>query len=101
MLHYITLHYISNFWSQCVCLVAIAVRLGSLRQVPDSRLRNGRNELLQFADRCNKLLELSLGNSPSPLFPDIPHPHILFMTSGMACSSILFTYFVFFVTPVL
>jgi hypothetical protein len=98
---YITWHYISNFRSLCICLVAIAIRRSPLRQAPDSRLRNDRNELLQFADRCNKLLELSLGNSPSPLFPDITHPHIFFMTSGTACSSILFTYFVFFVTPVL
>lgn len=58
---YVILHYISNFWGQCVCLVAIAIRWESSRQA------SGRNELLQFADRCNKLLELSRNFAlPSP-----------------------------------
>jgi hypothetical protein len=71
------LHYISNFRGQCVCLVA-------MQSDGVSRQASGRNELLQFADRCNKLLVLSLGTSPSPLPPDIPRPHIFFMTSGTA-----------------
>ena len=87
-LHYIRLHY---EFSGPVCLPS-----SDHNQMESSRQASGRNELLQFAYRCNNLLELSLGASPSPLLPDIPHPHIFFMTSGMACSSTLFTYIVFF-----
>lgn len=83
MLRYITLHF------ECLTF-------SDRNQMESSRQASGRNELLQFADRCNKLLELSLGTSPSPLLSDNPHPHIFFMTSGTAYSSILFTYLVFF-----
>ena len=84
---YITLHF---EFSGPVCLPS-----SDCNQMEPSRQVSGRNELLQFADRCNKLLELSLGTSPSPLLPDIPSPHIFFMTSCTACSSILFISFFF------
>jgi len=87
LLHYVTIQF---EFSGPLCLPS-----SDRNQMESSRQASGRNELLQFSDRCNILLELSLGTSPSPLLPDIPH-HIFFMTSGTACSSVLFTYFVFF-----
>jgi hypothetical protein len=80
-LHYITLHF---EFSGPVCLPS-----NDRNQMESSRQASGRNELLQFADRCNKLLELSRNFAP-PLLPDILRPHIFFMTSGTACSSILY-----------
>lgn len=57
ILRYITLHF---EFSGPVCLPS-----SDRNQTESSRQASCRNELLQFADRCKKLLELSLGTSSS------------------------------------
>jgi hypothetical protein len=70
-------------------------------QMESSRQASGRNELLQFADRCNILLELSLGTSPSPPLSSQTFP-IIFSSWPLARPVLQFFLLTsyFFVTPV-